>query len=187
MKQRAGKNNSANINGVISLSSTTGLRTIHLLRSILFRALPSHAIRADLKACVRRNLNTKSETSCDPGEHNASVAACSRTAAEIPSGFHGACRSCSLTQLNLPVVASVAKYSWFQFEKCLKPILSTSTGLLFFVSITNFYVCYSPHFTNIDLVLFIDMKIALTRPSINPTVVFSTQNTQKCVALPIIT
>lgn len=64
------KNNSANINGVISLSSPAGLRTIHLLRSILFRALPSHAIRADLKRYVRRNLNTKSETSCDPGEHN---------------------------------------------------------------------------------------------------------------------
>lgn len=38
----------------------------------------------------------------------------------------------------------------FNFKKW--PILSTSTGLLF-LSIKNFYLCYSSHFTNIELVL----------------------------------
>lgn len=39
------------------------------------------------------------------------VAACSTIAAEIPTGFHVACRSFSLTQFNLPVVMSMMKHS----------------------------------------------------------------------------
>ena len=42
----------AKTNCVISSSPTPGLRTIHLLRSILFRALPSHAIPADSTLCL---------------------------------------------------------------------------------------------------------------------------------------
>lgn len=45
-------NGRAKMNCVISSSPTPGLRTIHLLRSILFRALPSHAIPADSTLCL---------------------------------------------------------------------------------------------------------------------------------------
>lgn len=110
-------NGRANINCVISSSPTTGLRTIHLLRSILFRALPSHAIPADSKRCLHRRLNVKfghNFASRRAQQRCHAVAACFPIAAEIPSGFREACRRCSLTQFNLPVVMSMMKHSWLK-------------------------------------------------------------------------
>lgn len=52
-------NNRANMNCVISSSPTTGLRTTHLLRSILFRAPTSHAIPADSTLCLHPHFNIK--------------------------------------------------------------------------------------------------------------------------------
>lgn len=109
-------------NCVTSSSPTTGLRTIHLLRSILFLALPSHAIPANPMLCLHLYFNIKlgkpqvrAKLRCH------AVAACFTNAAEIPCGFHVAGRSLSLTQFNLPVVMSMMKHSW---------LLSVQTRLL---------------------------------------------------------
>lgn len=136
-------NGRANINCVISSSPTTGLRTIHLLRSILFRALPSHAIPADHpERCLHHHLNVTFGRNLSSGRaqlRRHAVAACFPIAAEIPCGFHEACRSCSLTQFNLPVVMSMMKHSWFK-KKSVKtlfhqrppaPCLPSDAGLYF--------------------------------------------------------
>lgn len=49
----------ANMYCVSSSSPTTGLRTIHLLRSILFRALPWHAIAPNSTFCLHLRLILK--------------------------------------------------------------------------------------------------------------------------------
>lgn len=66
-------NGRANMNCVISSSPTTGLRTVHLLRSILFRALPSHAMPADSTLCLHLHFNIKfwHELSFKPSTTNA--------------------------------------------------------------------------------------------------------------------
>lgn len=134
-------------NCVTSSSPTTGLRTIHLLRSILFLALPSHAIPANPMLCLHFYFNIKlgkSQVRAKLRCH--AVAACFTNAAEIPCGFHVAGRSLSLTQFNLPVVMSMMKHSWLQSVQtrllnntpfiCLPPM----TGLLlsFFTVLTLF-------------------------------------------------
>lgn len=65
-RRHEGFNGRANSNCVISSSPTPGLRTVHLLRSILFRALPSHAISADSRRCLHPRSSTKSRVPSEP-------------------------------------------------------------------------------------------------------------------------
>lgn len=109
-------NDRANMNCVTSSSPTTGLRTIHLLRSILFRALPSHAIPAESTLCLhpRFNIRIGHKSSFRP---NTAAASCLRSMINHRNGnspwiFMWFFRSFSLTQFNLPVVMSMMKHSW---------------------------------------------------------------------------
>lgn len=109
-------NDRANMNCVTSSPSTTGLRTIHLLlrtihllRSILFRALPSHAIPTDFTLCLHlcfiikispeARFRSRNNIAVTPSQH---VPPSQR---KLP--LDCMCRSLSLTQLNLPVVMSM--------------------------------------------------------------------------------
>lgn len=140
------------MNCVISSSPTTGLRTVHLLRSILFRALPSHAMPADSTLCLHLHFNVKfwPQWSFKPSTTNAVMPSqhVPPSQRKFPLDFKWLDGpSLALTQFNLPVVMSVMKHSRFRKSvKCVSTInpLTThspeNTWLLFLL----FY--YSLHF-----------------------------------------
>lgn len=120
------------MNCVTSSSPSKGLRTIHLLRSILFRALPWHAIPADSTLCLHHSfLTLKSGTSqvSDRAQLRChAVAACSAIAAEIPTGFHVACRTSRWRSL-----IYLLSYRWWNimvWKKSLQPFSPTSPWVL---------------------------------------------------------
>lgn len=115
-------NDRANMNCVTSSSPTTGLRTIHLLRSILFRALPWHAIPAESSPLKTHFvyiliLTFKSATS-QVSRANTTPLSRRRSVSEHRSG-NSHWISCglsdfALTQFNLPVVISMMKHDFLK-------------------------------------------------------------------------
>lgn len=177
------------MNCVTSSSPSKGLRTIHLLRSILFRALPWHAIPADSTLCLHHSfLTLKSGTS--QVSHRAllrchAVAACSAIAAEIPTGFHVACRTSRWRSL-----IYLLSYRWWNimvWKKCLQPCSPASPWLLNNCKHGTFILFhYSFHFTAAPLGFFILTFSSSTPVVMNYIVVFSKQHTQHYVALALL-
>lgn len=130
-------------NCVTSSSPTTGLRTIHLLRSILFLALPSHAIPANPMLCLHFYFNIKWDECQSLSITTLSCNLCFTKAAEIPCGF-----SCGWTVL----VADAVEFTCCHVDdetlltiKCLLnntplSVCLQMTGLLllFFIFLTLF-------------------------------------------------
>lgn len=117
----------ANINCVTWIT-----HTICLLRSILFRALPSHATYD----CLRRASNIKlgRKFGCGGEKHNGAVTPSQR---KFPPGFAGLGRCCLLTQFNLPVVMSMVRQPLFKtsvWRPRFTSLLPRITAILFFES-----------------------------------------------------
>lgn len=109
-------NDRANTNCVTSSSPTTGLRTIHLLRSILFRALPWHAIPVDTTLCLHPHFNVKNSHKSSFGMSSTTLL-CLRSTFNHRSGnshwISSGLSEFALTQFNLPVVISMMKHRDF--------------------------------------------------------------------------
>lgn len=152
-------------------SSPTGLRTIHLLRSILFRALPSHAIGADLQSVVCAAILTQNWRQVVIQANTSSLSQHVRVSwRKFPLDF---------TRLVGPALWRSLIYllscRWWNARdfssKVYKASFINKYRTFVFVAIWNFHVSYSPHFTNIEFLFYICMKIAQTRLAINPTVI----------------
>lgn len=119
------------MNCVTASSPTTGLRTIHLLRSILFRALPWHAIPVDTTLCLHPHFNLKNSHKLSFGMSTTTLLRLRgmfNIAAEIPTGFQVACRTSRWRSL-----IYLLSYRWWStviLQKYLKPFSPTSSRAL---------------------------------------------------------